>query len=247
MICLWRSMQGLLPSRCQETLSTMPSTPPSYTHCSATSLSFGLRASHQVSPWLQNLTHHHSHIHLQGVFATWAPRLYHYYVQHLGPLFKSYPRLHRNFLNSVFACATFNFGPQTCCFPHKDSGNLSFGWCAITALGKFDPTCGGHLILWDLKLVIEFPPGSTILIPSATIRHSNIAIRPHETRYSFTQYTAGGLFRWVDHGYQTEASYQAGWSKGRKAEEEETNGRRWAEGVKMFSTFDELHAMHSAL
>jgi hypothetical protein len=62
---------------------------------------------------------------------------------------------------------TFNFGPQTVTFDHRDSGNLAFGWCAITAFGNFDPTCGGHLVLWDMKLVIEFPPGSTILIPSA--------------------------------------------------------------------------------
>lgn len=182
------------------------------------------------------------YLHFQGVFATWAPRLYSYYVQHLGPLFKTYPKLKRNFLNSVFACTTFNFGPRTCCFEHRDSGNLAFGWCAITALGDFDPTRGGHLILWDLKLVIEFPPGSTILIPSATIRHSNIAIQQHERRYSFTQYTAGGLFRWVDHGYQTETSYQAGWSKKRKEEEEEENRRRWSKGVSMFSTLDELYA-----
>ena len=29
-------------------------------------------------------------------------------------------------------------------------------------------------------------------------------ISPHETRISFTQYTAGGLFRWVSNDYQTE-------------------------------------------
>ena len=52
---------------------------------------------------------------------------------------------------------------------HTDPGNLLFGWCAITTLGNFDPTLGGHLVLWDLKLVIEFPLGSTILIPSVTL------------------------------------------------------------------------------
>ncbi|KAJ7883792.1 hypothetical protein B0H13DRAFT_2537891, partial [Mycena leptocephala] len=39
----------------------------------------------------------------------------------------------------------------------------------ITALRRFNPDLSGHLILWDLKLVIRFPPGSTILIPSAII------------------------------------------------------------------------------
>lgn len=178
-----------------------------------------------------------------GVLATWAPHLYSYYVDHLGPLFKTYPELQRNFLNSVFACATFNFGPNTCCFDHVDTGNLPFGWCAITALGNFDPTFGGHLVLWDLKIVIEFPPGSTILIPSGSIRHSNITIRPGEDRYSFTQYTAGGLFCWVDHGYQTEKSYKMGWNKERKQAEEVVNQQRWVQGVGMFSTLAELEAM----
>jgi len=57
-----------------------------------------------------------------------------------------------------------------------DFGNLPYGWCAITSLGPFDPKRGGHLVLWDLQLVIEFPPGSTILIPSAVLQHSNIPI-----------------------------------------------------------------------
>jgi hypothetical protein len=65
-----------------------------------------------------------------------------------------------------------NFGPKTMCFPYKDFGNLAYGFCAVTALGRYNPKMGGHLILWDLKLAIEFPPGCTILIPSATLHHS---------------------------------------------------------------------------
>jgi len=52
------------------------------------------------------------------------------------------------------------------------------------------------------------------------MRHSNISIRPGGDRYSFTQYTAGGLFQWVDHGYQTEEAYKKGWTKARKQAEE---------------------------
>ncbi|KAJ7310640.1 hypothetical protein DFH08DRAFT_918250 [Mycena albidolilacea] len=102
-----------------------------------------------------------------------------------------------NFAESIFAACTFNFGPRAITCPHLDFANLAWGWCTITALGTFDPDAGGHLILWDLQLVIRFPPGSTVFIPSAIIRHSNIGILSHEMRSSFTQYTAGGLFRWV--------------------------------------------------
>lgn len=218
--------------------------PQSFPPFSAALPSSGLRDSPRVSPLVKVCPPlPRANFQSVGAFATWAPHLYAYYVSHLGPLFKTYPRLQRNFLNSVFACATLNFGPITCCFDHVDSGNLPFGWCAITALGKFDPTLGGHLVLWELRLVIEFPPGSTILIPSGAIHHSNIAIRAGESRYSFTQYTAGGLFRWVDHGYQTEKSYKQGWTKKRKRAEEGVNRQRWVQGVGMFSTLDELKTM----
>ena len=85
---------------------------------------------------------------------------------------------------------------------HLDFLNLAFGWCAVTSFGSFNYKTGGHLILWDLGLVIEFPPGATILIPSAVMSHSNVTIGESERRYSMTQYAAGGLFRWVENGFR---------------------------------------------
>lgn len=145
----------------------------------------------------------------------------------------------RNYPGSIFACASMNFGPRVRSFIHRDSLNLAFGWCAITALGDFDPTVGGHLILWDLQLAIEFPPGSTILIPSATLTHSNTAIRTHETRLSFTQYTAGGMFRWVDNGGQTEKELKAS-DEGRYKEMLKLKPLRWKMGLEMYSKVDDL-------
>ena len=77
---------------------------------------------------------------------------------------------------------------------HRDAANLVYGWCAITALGNFNPTRGGHLILWDMKLVVEFPPSATVLIPSSLVVHSNTRLQEGEECMSFTQYAAGGLF-----------------------------------------------------
>ncbi|KAJ7711681.1 hypothetical protein B0H16DRAFT_1744967 [Mycena metata] len=108
--------------------------------------------------------------------------------------YRSYTHLRRPFLNSIWTACTFNLGPRTCSLGHRDFANLAFGWCAITALGDFDYTKGGHLILWDCKLILEFPPGTTILIPSGAVFHSNIGIGPNDRWYSFTQYTAGGIF-----------------------------------------------------
>ncbi|KAJ7732882.1 hypothetical protein B0H16DRAFT_1328511 [Mycena metata] len=141
---------------------------------------------------------------LPAMLAFWAPSLYQYYWSCNSRLD---PKLTtpRPFARSVFASATFNLGPHAWTFKHRDVLNLPFRWCPITAFGDFDPTQGGHLVLWDLKLVIEFPHGSTILIPSATLAHSNIPVAKTEYWVSFTQYSAGGLFRYVDNDFMTEA------------------------------------------
>ena len=60
------------------------------------------------------------------------------------------------------------------------------------ALSDFNPDQGGHLVLWDLKLVIRFLRGSTVIIPSAMVKHSNASVNVYSTRYSITQYSAGG-------------------------------------------------------
>ncbi|KAF8202577.1 hypothetical protein K438DRAFT_2102006, partial [Mycena galopus ATCC 62051] len=144
-----------------------------------------------------------------GLFANWAPDLFNFYIDYMSIFYTKYDHLSRPFHNGIWSACTFNLGPRTCTLGHRDFANLAFGWCAITALGNFDFTRGGHLILWDCKLILKFPPGATILIPSASIFHSNIPIAEGERRYSFTQYTAGGLFRWVEHEFQTEEEFLA--------------------------------------
>ncbi|KAK1221456.1 hypothetical protein PQX77_015736 [Marasmius sp. AFHP31] len=99
--------------------------------------------------------------------------------------------------------ATFqsvNFRPQMRTYKHWDVQNAAFGWCAVTALSRYNHEAGGHLVLWDLGLVLQFPPGSTVLLPSASIALGNVPVADNETRTLFTQYTAGGLLRWVDCG-----------------------------------------------
>ncbi|KAF8971659.1 hypothetical protein BDZ97DRAFT_1752936 [Flammula alnicola] len=169
-----------------------------------------------------------------AVMASWMPDLYRYYADNLGELHDKNPTLRRVWNCSIFSAATYNFGPRTCCFKHRDFGNLPFGWCAVTALGNYDPTKGGHLILWDLHLVIEFPPGSTILLPSAIVAHSNVAISKGETRYSFAQYSAGALFRWVDNKHQRAADYYASLTPEELAEVEVKNKARWKLGLSLW-------------
>jgi len=120
------------------------------------------------------------------------------------------------FLGSVFACTAFNFGPRVVTKPHRDHLNLAYGWCSITALGNFDHKLGGHVVLPDLKLAIEFPAGSTILVPSAVLTHYNLPIGSKETRRSITQFSAGGIFRWISYGFQLKRAATAASVKGEK-------------------------------
>ncbi|KAJ4492036.1 hypothetical protein C8J55DRAFT_485975 [Lentinula edodes] len=62
--------------------------------------------------------------------------------------------------------------------PHQYPDNTVHGWCADTPLAK--------LVLWDLRVPICFPPGSTILFPLAIIMHSTLPIQ---------KYSSSGLFR----------------------------------------------------
>ena len=134
-------------------------------------------------------------------FQTYAPILSTFCKTILARLEAENPTLRRPFPGSAFGTLSFNFGPDVCTHPHKDFKNLSWGWCAVTSFGVYDHVKGGHLILWDLGIAVEFPPHATIFIPSAIVEHSNTAIQPGETRSTITQYSSAGLFRWVAYGF----------------------------------------------
>ncbi|KAJ6456046.1 hypothetical protein C8R45DRAFT_1186835, partial [Mycena sanguinolenta] len=172
-------------------------------------------------------------------FSLWAPRLCALYVENNRRLEKRHSHLHRPFPQSVFACAAFNFGPSVWTFKHRDVCNLPFGWCAVQALGHFDAEKGGHLILWDVKLVVEFPAGALIILPSATVTHSNIPVAAGDERISFTQFTAGNLFRYVDNGFRTQEQLALE-DPVKYKEMMALKDSRWEDGLKLFSTITEL-------
>ena len=135
----------------------------------------------------------------------WHPKAYRYYKTNLDKLSERYPDIgHPLFPRSIMPSAAFNIGKRVVTKKHVDSQNYPFGWCMVTALGNFDATKGGHLVLWDLKLIIEFPAGACICLPSALITHSNIPTKESETRMSFTQYCPGEIFRFIENGFKTD-------------------------------------------
>ncbi|KAJ6450537.1 hypothetical protein C8R47DRAFT_998853 [Mycena vitilis] len=175
-----------------------------------------------------------------GLFQSYAPNLHAFYSQQMRLLRRAARYLLPLFAEtvSVFAACTFNFGPGTVTLPHVDAANLAWGWCCITAFGNFNPDLGGHLILWDLRLVIRFPPGSTIMIPSALLRHSNVAIQQGDTRYSFTQFTAGGLFRWVYNGHCSDKTFFLKSTPEQLRAREADRAQRWEDGLRMFQVWN---------
>ncbi|EIW51293.1 uncharacterized protein TRAVEDRAFT_54687 [Trametes versicolor FP-101664 SS1] len=122
-----------------------------------------------------------------AAFQLFAPRLHDYYDRTLTGLCTRDPSLRRNFERNVFANATFNLGPRTVAYKHRDNLNLPWGWCAITAIGSFNP---------------------------------------HE----------GGIFRWVDCGYQAVKALP----KMRGSEAERRGAERWKDGVEMMSMWSEF-------
>ncbi|KAG6836042.1 hypothetical protein H0H93_012006 [Arthromyces matolae] len=175
-----------------------------------------------------------------SMFRTYAPRIHQYYSTHMEKLLNRLPFLHHNFKRSVFAACTFNLGPRTITLPHLDRSNLAFGWCAITALGNFNPDLGGYFVIWELGLVIRFPPGATILIPSAILTHSNLPIAEGEERLSFTQFTAGCLLRYIHNGFMTDKELLAKATKDQLEEREEERASRWLNGLGLFSQLNEF-------
>ncbi|KAJ7099021.1 hypothetical protein C8R44DRAFT_642671 [Mycena epipterygia] len=182
-----------------------------------------------------------------SAFRTFAPKIFKQYVTDLQALFENQPTLNLNFTNSIFPAATFNLGPQAVTFDHLDYHNNPFGWCGITNGGHFNPKKSAHLYLKQIKLVLEFPPTTSVLIPSAVIDHGNTPLGPGETRCSITQYAAGGLFRWVRYGFQT-AKQLLAHPDGRrvKAVLDGAPGERARWGLSLFSKAGDLAADHAA-
>ncbi|KAF8124622.1 hypothetical protein K438DRAFT_2002606 [Mycena galopus ATCC 62051] len=154
----------------------------------------------------------------QVAFALWAPWLYGLYVENNRSCIAAFPTS-KAIQQSVFACAAFNFG-NVCTYRHRDVCNLPFGWWAIQSLGNFDAKKGGHLILWDVKAVVEFPAGASFSFP------------PPRSPLKCASCARGGTFR-----TQTQLATEDPVEHDRLMNAKES---RWEKGLKLFSTIDEL-------
>lgn len=178
---------------------------------------------------------------LTGGFAYYYPKLYSHMRDTLRELYSHEDGLVTNFGNSVYPAVAFNCGPQTACKLHTDDGNAARMPCTVTAMGNWDSSKSGKVILWSIKHFIADPHGATYWIPSATVPHRNTPIGDQETRCSMTQYCAGGLLRWVAYGYKSIVkllSEKGGAAK--KAQYDGAPGQKAAEGLALYTKAGEL-------
>ncbi|KAF9060902.1 hypothetical protein BDP27DRAFT_1236045 [Rhodocollybia butyracea] len=138
----------------------------------------------------------------RAALAAWFPANYEALQIQNNDLYSQLPALQPNFDNSVYSCMTVNFGPAMWSYIHTDSKNDPTIPCTVTAGGEYDHTKGGHIVLWDFNLVLEFPPGATIILPLALI------LQKGEKRVSVTQYTAGGIWHWLEYRGQTKDDFK---------------------------------------
>ncbi|KAF9022113.1 hypothetical protein BDZ89DRAFT_1137555 [Hymenopellis radicata] len=150
------------------------------------------------------------------LFRAHNPLMYHSYADTLDAVTKRDHTLRRNFVNSVFSLIT------------------APGWCPVSPFGLFDPNRSAQLVLDEFKLVIDFPAGTSIFIPSAIVTHWNLPLAQGETRYSITQYSPGGLFRWVYHGFRTKLAFEHEASDEILEQAERDRSTRWMDSLKYF-------------
>lgn len=143
------------------------------------------------------------------------------------------------FKDSPFCAATLNLGPKADADWHRDHLNLLFGVCAVGIFGDFNHRTSGHLLLKELRVVMELRHGDVILIPSALVTHANSGLHPWESRSSIVQYVAGGLFRWQWNGFKVEP-------KGLEKVKKQLGEARWKAGWKLFPKLSDLESAASS-
>ena len=176
-----------------------------------------------------------------ATFLGYEPSAYLYYKNVLDNIHDVHgDTVERIIPDSIFPAMSINFPGLVACEPHKDHGNLADGFCWLMAGGNFDSRLGGHLYLEELNILIEFPAGSAIFFPSAVIAHGNAALQEGETRWSITQYAAGGLFRWAEYGYHSLKSVKT-WHKNIAGRIHRERPDIWKQRLELLSTPASLH------
>lgn len=186
------------------------------------------KPTHYLSPFTASL-------------ALYAPKLYDHCRVKLNTLPVQFPRLAPFFSNGtkVFPAAAFDLGPGTSAQKNRTALNHPYGWTATQALGQFDPTKGGQLVFWELRLIVQFPPGALVLHPAAMITVTTTPVNEGETRTSITQYIPASLFQYVESGYRSAKELKVHNTAAHQGDLK-SGADKWRMGLDLFTTLDEL-------
>ncbi|KAJ7107311.1 hypothetical protein C8R43DRAFT_1140287 [Mycena crocata] len=139
------------------------------------------------------------------LFKFWAVNVHAFFDRALDRYEEYYDGSKRPLETGAFSAATFQLGSNPI-WPVLDY-DLAWGWCALIAFGNYNPHKGGHIILWDLNLLVRFPPGATILIPRALVRYSFVGVAAHETRHCLIQFTPQPVFSFAANGGMSDVNW----------------------------------------
>lgn len=142
-----------------------------------------------------------------GLYA-FFPQLHRFLSNLLEEVLKDNPHINRMFEGCCYGACHFNLHNAST-RDHEDFFNILFAMCSVYASGIYDHTRGGHFIAWSLGVVTQFPPGSSIFIPSASVTHANTPIAASEHRSSIAFFMSSGLGRWYQNGFMSDKDFQA--------------------------------------
>ncbi|PBK65758.1 hypothetical protein ARMSODRAFT_1022189 [Armillaria solidipes] len=143
--------------------------------------------------------------------------------------------LHHNDANTAILLTLIN----TLAFVHLTGFASSVFSTWVSKTFEYYTTYLCNLMLHHLILVVNWAR-SVFIAATFNFGPHTLCFRHCEHRYSFTQYSVGGLFYWVDYGYQTSEDYWGGLSKGETAEVKKQKQDQWTMGLQMFSKLEEL-------
>ncbi|KAK7052787.1 hypothetical protein R3P38DRAFT_2502653 [Favolaschia claudopus] len=182
-----------------------------------------------------------------GIFKHFCPTAYDTLNEDKEDMLRHNPNAYFPNEASIFSAATMELGgPHLNLRDHRgDLRDLeAAGWTILTALGKFRAFHGGHVIFWELGLVIQFPPGSSILLPAGLIHYSFVKVDPDETRFSLLQWAGAGVRRFLDNGCRSDMEFAAKATPNQHAGREHRRNRAHEIVIDSFPHVTEFKAGH---
>ncbi|KAJ6462539.1 hypothetical protein C8R45DRAFT_841518, partial [Mycena sanguinolenta] len=141
------------------------------------------------------------------------------------------------FRNSVFTTAEISFGDATA----STTKNLDAAFDtmeAVTSIGSYDHTTGGHILFEDDGGMIELPPGTTVLFAGGAKRHKFAPVGKLENRFLFRQFCSAGVLRWIENGGRPDKDWEHQASDADLAARQEMRDRR---GIRSFSKLHDIY------